>query len=43
MRWAAKKPLRIGSPARLFFRPVEPFIFDDDANLTIPGRIPGHP
>jgi hypothetical protein len=40
MRWAAKKPLRIGSPARLFFRPVEPFIFDDDANLAIPGRVP---
>lgn len=40
MRWGASKPFRIGSPARLFFRPIEPFIADHPSELTLPGRIP---
>jgi hypothetical protein len=40
MRWAALKPFRIGNPARRFFRPIEPFIFDHHSDATLPGRIP---
>ena len=40
MRWGARKPLRIGNPARLFFQPTEPFIADHSSDVTLPGRIP---
>lgn len=39
IRELAHPPPRIGSPARLFFKPIEPFLVDDDFNHKHPGRI----
>src|ERR1700694_3774160 len=39
MRESIRPSQRIGSPARLFFQPVEPFLVDDIAAHSHPGRI----
>ncbi len=39
IRELAHPPPRIGNPARLFFKPIEPFLVDDDLNHKHPGRI----
>lgn len=39
MRALGHPPPRIGNPARLFFKPIEPFIVDDDLNHKHRGRI----
>jgi hypothetical protein len=39
MRQSGRPPPRIGNPARLFFRPLEPFVVDDDLDHKHPGRI----
>jgi hypothetical protein len=39
MRERADPPPRAGSPARLFFQPLEPFLVDDGLNHKHPGRV----
>lgn len=39
MRESDRPPPRIGNSARLFFRPLEPFLVDDVADHKHPGRI----
>ena len=39
IRELAHPPPRIGNPARLFFKPIEPFLVDDELNHKHPGRI----
>lgn len=38
-RKGADQPARIGNPARLFFRPLEPFLVDSGPCIELPGRI----
>ena len=39
MRGAPQQGERVGSPARLFFAPVEPFLVDDEPEFPHEGRI----
>jgi len=39
MRELRNPPPRIGNPARLFFKPIEPFIVDDSFDHQHPGRV----
>jgi hypothetical protein len=40
VRESGERMPRIGNPARLFFRPIEPFLTDVAADRKTPGRIP---